>query len=74
MSLVQEFNNPPAPLPARLSRPQAAAYIGTTVRALERLAWLRRGPKYAKVGKRVYYRASELESWLLSLETKREQR
>lgn len=48
-----------------LSPEQASAYLGKTPAAT--LQWWRakgRGPKYVKLGRKVYYRRSDLEAFI----------
>jgi hypothetical protein len=69
MNLEQQHLNPQRQqAPARLNRAQAAEYCNVSPRTLERLAWLRRGPPYMKLGRRTFYRMDALEQWLISRE------
>lgn len=46
-------------------RPEAAVYLGITTGALAQLAYQGRGPKFYKPSpRRVYYRRSDLDSWI----------
>jgi hypothetical protein len=59
----------PTPL---LDRPAAAAYLAAlglthvTVPYLRKLASRGKGPRYAKIGKYVYYRREDLDWWVQS--------
>lgn len=50
----------------RLDRPNAAAYTGFAVKTLAMYATAGTGPKFQKVGGRVFYRRDDLDSWLSS--------
>lgn len=48
-----------------MRRPEAAEYIGRSVRALERWATEGGGPKFVRIGaKAVGYRTEDLDAWL----------
>ncbi|OBR70628.1 hypothetical protein A7D35_20415 [Xanthomonas arboricola] len=51
----------PAP---RLKCPAAAAYLGLTASALEKMRYEGRGPRYLKIGGRVFYRQTDLDAFL----------
>lgn len=48
----------------RLSRPHAAKYLGVAVQTLANWRSLRRGPKWVKVGGKVFYRLADLEAFV----------
>lgn len=51
----------------RMTRIQAADYIGTSVEFLEVDVVIKRhGIPYVKVGRKVFYLKSDLDSWILS--------
>jgi len=50
-----------------MSREQAAAFLGYSVRTLNNLAVLRQGPPYYSSGKKVWYLQSEILAWMKSL-------
>jgi excisionase family DNA binding protein len=47
-----------------LSTPEAADYLGLSPSFLNKLRCTGGGPGYAKLGRRVLYPKSELQSWL----------
>jgi len=47
-----------------LTNKQAAAELGLSKTTLERWRWLKVGPKYYKVGNRVFYRPEDLQAFL----------
>jgi predicted DNA-binding transcriptional regulator AlpA len=49
--------------PATLDTPNAARFLGVSVRTLERHRVYRTGPKYTKVGRRIFYAVSDLREW-----------
>ena len=49
--------------PARPGTPEAARFLGLSVRTLERHRIYGTGPKYSKVGRRVFYTISDLTEW-----------
>jgi predicted DNA-binding transcriptional regulator AlpA len=50
---------------AHLRPQEAAAWLGcVTKRTLDNWRWQRRGPRYVKVGGRVVYRRSDLETFM----------
>lgn len=51
-------------IPERLSRQQAAEYVGVSALTLSTMASRGGGPRYVKAGKRCYYLLKDLESWL----------
>lgn len=54
------FDNPDALFTAR----HVAEYRHTTETALAQERWRGEGPRYRKLGKRVFYMASDLKAWL----------
>jgi len=50
----------------RLTREQAAEFLGVSVQTLSNWAALKRGPKYYRVGKCVSYKRTDLETFLES--------
>jgi len=57
-----------------ISRPKLAAELGLTVDTLGRWQRKRTGPACIKAGRKVYYRRSVVENWLLAQETSRGKR
>lgn len=53
----------------RLDRPNAAKYTGFSVKTLAMHACAGTGPRFQKVGGRVFYRRDDLDSWLASFPT-----
>jgi predicted DNA-binding transcriptional regulator AlpA len=49
---------------AKLTTPQAAAFVGLGVSSLEKLRVTGGGPAFLKIGRRVVYDAIDLEQWL----------
>ncbi|MGE0215895.1 hypothetical protein [Mycolicibacterium sp.] len=54
------FDNPDLLYPPK----DVAAYRHTTETALAQERWRGVGPRYLKLGKRVFYRAGDLKAWL----------
>jgi predicted DNA-binding transcriptional regulator AlpA len=50
----------------RLDRCNAAAYTGFSVKTLAMHASAGTGPRFQKIGGRVFYRRDELDAWLSS--------
>ena len=57
-----------------ISRPNLAEELGLTVDTLGRWQRQRTGPACIKAGRRVFYRRSVVENWLLAQETSRGKR
>jgi hypothetical protein len=57
-----------------ISRPKLAEELGLTVDTLGRWQRQRTGPACIKAGRKVYYRRSVVENWLLAQETSRGKR
>lgn len=49
-----------------LTQHEAANYVRLSERTLERLRLTGGGPRYAKLGRRVVYRQSDLDGWIAS--------
>ncbi len=49
-----------------LNQQEASAILKLSERTLERLRLTGTGPVYAKCGRRVLYRAEDLQSWIVS--------
>jgi hypothetical protein len=48
-----------------LTEDEAAVYVGKVPKAtLKQWRWLRQGPPYSKVGRRVVYRRTDLDRWI----------
>ena len=47
-----------------LTPAETSTLLGVKVDTLARWRWLRRGPRYVKVGHRVAYDARDLEAWI----------
>lgn len=56
--------NPSDLPPARLKGPDAAAYLGLSASTLEKMRHLGRGPRYLKVGGRIFYRRTDLDAYI----------
>lgn len=67
-SSAVEPANAPADLEQKLSRPEAARYLGISARTLEGWAVRGGGPRMLKLGSRVVYRRRDLDSWLAARE------
>jgi excisionase family DNA binding protein len=52
----------------KFSRPEAARYLGISVRTLEGWAVRGGGPRMLKLGSRVVYRRRDLDAWLAGRE------
>lgn len=52
----------------KFSRPEAARYLGISVRTLEGWAVRGGGPRMLKLGSRVVYRRRDLDAWLATRE------
>ncbi|MET4727935.1 excisionase family DNA binding protein [Lysobacter enzymogenes] len=50
--------------PARLRVREAAKYLGLGVSTLDKMRMEGRGPRYLKVGNRVFYREADLTAYL----------
>ncbi len=50
--------------PRYLDTRQAGAYVGLSVKTLEKLRVTGRGPRYAKAGRRVIYDRRDLDEWV----------
>ena len=50
--------------PRFLTRPEAANYLRVSPKTLAKWAWAGMGPDYFRVGGRVAYDKSDLETWL----------
>ena len=57
-----------APATARLPAPVVAAAMCLSPLTLERYRSVGTGPRYAKLGRRIVYRKSDVESWLAAQE------
>jgi predicted DNA-binding transcriptional regulator AlpA len=55
-----------AELPKVISAKAAARFVGLSASTLAKLRLNGNGPAYCKLGRRVVYRVSDLESWLES--------
>jgi excisionase family DNA binding protein len=53
-------------MPNLLSQRDAAALLGLSPRTLERYRVTGQGCRYTKLGRRVLYRADDLEAWIAS--------
>lgn len=51
------------PMTTLMSPDEAARYLGVTVQTLAAWRWKKVGPPYRKVGRRVRYDPTELDSW-----------
>jgi excisionase family DNA binding protein len=48
----------------RMTGPEAAAYLGISTSTLEKMRCEGRGPRYLKLGRRCFYRRSDLDQYL----------
>jgi predicted DNA-binding transcriptional regulator AlpA len=62
MHSVEVFSFPDG----RLDRANAALYTGFSVKTLAMHATAGTGPKFQKIGGRVFYRRGDLDAWLAS--------
>ena len=57
----------PRQLPPRYLRtPEAARFVGLSIRTLEKHRIYGTGPRYSKLGGRVVYRVEDLQAWVES--------
>ena len=62
---MADFTVPVAPdVDARLNNREAAAYLKVSTATINAWRSYRRGPKYLKVGRLVFYRKGDLDAWL----------
>jgi predicted DNA-binding transcriptional regulator AlpA len=55
----------PTGLPPRFLRtPEAARFVGLSIRTLEKHRIYGTGPRYSKLGGRVVYRVEDLQAWV----------
>lgn len=50
--------------PRYLRTPEAARYVGLSIRCLEKHRIYGTGPRYSKIGRRVLYRVEDLQTWV----------
>lgn len=50
--------------PRRLRGPDAAEYLGLSTSTLDKMRHEGRGPRYLKIGGRVFYRLEDLDSYI----------
>jgi predicted DNA-binding transcriptional regulator AlpA len=50
--------------PRYLRTPEAARFVGLSIRTLEKHRTYGTGPRYSKLGGRVVYRLEELQAWV----------
>lgn len=65
---IIESGAAPADPDQKFARPEAAKYLGISVRTLEGWAVRGGGPRMLKLGSRVVYRRRDLDQWLTSRE------
>ena len=53
----------PTNLNSGLNSDEAAAYLGVSSSYVNKLRCVGGGPRYAKIGRRVTYRVSDLDAW-----------
>jgi|MTBAKSStandDraft_1061840.scaffolds.fasta_scaffold51058_4 hypothetical protein len=53
-------------LSERLNTAQAAEFLNVKPFTVSQWRWQKKGPKYVKVGNKVFYFREHLEEWLLS--------
>ncbi|UYC12859.1 helix-turn-helix domain-containing protein [Xanthomonas sp. CFBP 8445] len=56
--------NETSPNAARLKGPDAARHLGISVSTLEKMRVEGRGPRYVKIGGRVFYRRADLDAYI----------
>jgi predicted DNA-binding transcriptional regulator AlpA len=56
--------NQPAFPPRYLRTPEAARFVGLSIRTLEKHRIYGTGPRYSKLGGRVVYRLEDLQTWV----------
>lgn len=56
--------SPAAQVADRLTAPQAATYLGVAVATLARHRSEGRGPRYLRLGNRIFYRRRDLDAYL----------
>ncbi len=62
---TEPMTTEPTDLPSsRLKGQDAATYLGLSHSTLEKMRHTGRGPRYLKVGGRVFYRQSDLDAYL----------
>ncbi|HHA2904285.1 TPA: helix-turn-helix transcriptional regulator [Stenotrophomonas maltophilia] len=49
---------------SRLKVPEAAKYLGVGISTLDKMRMEGRGPRYLKIGGRVFYRLADLDSYI----------
>lgn len=49
---------------SRLTVPEAAKHLGVGVSTLDKMRMQGRGPRYLKLGSRIFYRQSDLDAYL----------
>lgn len=59
-----DTNAPPAGLPGRLKVEGAADYLGLAKQTLNKMRHEGKGPRYLKIGGRVFYRLQDLDAYL----------
>lgn len=50
--------------PRYVRTPEAARYVGLSIRTLEKHRIYGTGPRYSKIGGRVVYRVEDLQTWV----------
>lgn len=58
------MENAHATRPARLKVPEAANYLGVGISTLDKMRMEGRGPRYLKIGGRVFYRLTDLDAYI----------
>jgi predicted DNA-binding transcriptional regulator AlpA len=56
--------NPAGTPPRYLRTPEAARFVGLSIRTLEKHRTYGTGPRYSKLGGRVVYRIEDLQAWV----------
>jgi predicted DNA-binding transcriptional regulator AlpA len=56
--------NPTGMPPRYLRTPEAARFVGLSIRTLEKHRTYGTGPRYSKLGGRVVYRIEDLQAWV----------
>lgn len=54
----------PSPAMSRLPVARAAAHLGLSVSSLNKMRMEGRGPRYLKIGGRVFYRLTDLDAYI----------
>jgi predicted DNA-binding transcriptional regulator AlpA len=59
-------NPAPASPPTMMNKIQVAEYLNMSVSTVRQWRWIRKGPKFLKIGRAIRYRRTDAETWLNS--------